>query len=329
MKKRLEIKVGLFVAIGLVLVAVFMIQFSKGMSVFRPTYHILLTSEDAGGLREEAGVLMSGVQVGSVKEILLAADGKSVTIVLKIYSKFRVHQDARFVIEQSGFLGDQYVAIQPGKNEAPAFKDGGTAKTETPFNLQQAARSASALIHRLDVTAQQLGGAIEDIRRLLLNPETLTNVAGTIASLRTVSERALAAVDKVDSMVLSNSIPVSQSTSNLSKFSEQLNTAGSQLNTILSTNSSDIRLAVQNLERSAATLNELMADVKAGKGLAGAVLRDEKVATDVANLTANLSVTSSNLNRLGLWGIMWKRKVPKEEQAAPAQRLNAPKHKSG
>ena len=43
-------------------------------------------------------------------------------------------------------------------------------------------------------------------------------------------------------------------------------------------------------------------------GLAGNLLKNEKLATDVSLIASNLSIVSSNLNRLGLWGIMWKKK---------------------
>ena len=39
-KSRFEWKVGLFVFIGLVLLAALLLQFSKGTSLFRPTYDI-------------------------------------------------------------------------------------------------------------------------------------------------------------------------------------------------------------------------------------------------------------------------------------------------
>ncbi len=68
-KSRLEWKVGLFVFVGLVLIALLLLQFSKGLTMFQPTYRILLQATDVGGLKRGAGVLMSGVQVGTVSEI--------------------------------------------------------------------------------------------------------------------------------------------------------------------------------------------------------------------------------------------------------------------
>ena len=75
--KRLELKVGLFVLIGLLLLAALLIAFSKGTSIFRGTYVVRLVATNVGGLKLRASVLLAGVQVGSVSKITLAPDGKS------------------------------------------------------------------------------------------------------------------------------------------------------------------------------------------------------------------------------------------------------------
>jgi hypothetical protein len=66
--------------------------------------------------------------------------------------------------------------------------------------------------------------------------------------------------------------------------------------------------------------------VQAGKGLAGDLLKNEQIATSVSEITSNLSITSSNLNRLGLWGILWQHKQPKTNAPAAFRPLSSPKH---
>ena len=174
-KSRLETKVGLFVFIGLVLLAALLIQFSKGTSLFRGTYELRLHAANVGGLKQRAGVLLAGVQVGSVSDIKLANDGKSVTILLNIYKENKIYHDARFVIEQSGFLGDQYVSIIPTTNSPPLLQDGADVVCQEPFNLQEVARSTSGFIKRIDDTAKKLDDSVTDLRRVVLNENTLTN----------------------------------------------------------------------------------------------------------------------------------------------------------
>src|SRR5258706_1098996 len=163
-KSRLEWRVGLFVFIGLVVLGGLLLQFSKGTPLFRKTYQILLRSANVGGLKMRASVLMAGVEVGKVSDIKLSPHGTNVTITLKIYSQYEIHKDARFIIEQSGFLGDQYVAIMPTKNEGPVFSDNDIAEAEAPFSMLEVARSAAGFLSRLDETATKLNAAILDVR---------------------------------------------------------------------------------------------------------------------------------------------------------------------
>jgi phospholipid/cholesterol/gamma-HCH transport system substrate-binding protein len=324
-KSRLEWKVGLFVSIGLVLLAVLLLQFSKGLTFFRPTYRVLLHSQNVGGLKAGAMVLMSGVQVGAVSGTSLAEDGKSVTITLRISTQYPVHKDAKFVIEQSGFLGDQFVAILPQENALGKFSDGGEAAAEAPFDLQEVARSAAGFIQRIDETARRLNDMIAEVRRLVLNNQTLTNLSVAASNLRTVSERALTMVDNINSVVTTNSPAIAQSGSNLVAFSEQLNQFGSALSGVLATNTPEINAAVNNIESSTEVLKNLLDDVQAGKGLAGTLLRNEQLSAHAAEIANNLSITSSNLNRLGLWGILWQHKPP-QTNVVPARPLTTPKN---
>lgn len=326
-KSRLEWRVGLFVLIGLALLAGLLVEFSKGVTLFRPTYRIYLEASNVGGLKPSGAVLMSGVQVGSVSEIQLAPDGKSVTITLRLFKRFQIHNDARFIIDQSGFLGDQFVAIEPTENQGPIFKDGDRAKAEKPFNLQQFTRSATGFIERIDETVKKLDEALANVTRLALNPETLTNLSMAVSNLRGFSERALEVADNLNGLLTTNSPAMTLSASNLVVFSQQLNHFADGLNGVLATNQDSVHTAIANIETSTESLKALLGDVQAGKGLAGDLLKNGQIATNVSQIAQNLSITTSNLNRLGLWGILWQHKPPHANEQPPRQ-LKSPKELS-
>ena len=310
-KSRLEWKVGLFMFISLVVLAALLLEFSKGINIFRPTKIILLRAPNVGGLKIRAQVLMAGVQVGTVSDIRLGPQGTNVTIWLKIYSQYEVHKDARFALETSGFLGDQYVAIMPTRNQGDVFHDQDVAEAEAPFNIQEVARSAGSFLRRIEETADRLNDAIADIRRLALNDQTLTNLSIAVGNLRTVSERAITTVDDLNALVTSNAPALSASGTNLVLFTQQLTNFGGDLSQLVDTNAPTLNAAVKNIESSTIMLKDLLADVQAGKGLAGNLLQNPELATNVSLIVSNLSITSSNLNRLGLWGIMWQHKPKK------------------
>jgi len=308
--------VGLFVTVGLVLLAVLLLQFSKGLTFFRPTYDILLKSTDVGGLKLRAGVLMSGVQIGTVSDIQLSEDSKSVAIRLRILSRYKICKDAQFVIQQSGFLGDQYIGIIPRENLQEPFKNGESATAEPPFDLQSFTRSASGFIQRIDDTARKLNESLVDVRQLLLNPQTLTNLATAASNLRVVSERAIGTVDEINAVLATNSPALRVSGSNLVVFSQEMEQFARGLNAVLETNRPGFQAVVKNLESSTETIKDLLDDVQAGKGPAGVLLKNEPMATNMARIAENLSITTSNLNRVGLWGILWKHRAPKSDTDA-------------
>jgi len=63
-----------------------------------------------------------------------------------------------------------------------------------------------------------------------------------------------------------------------------------------------------------------MDDLQAGKGLAGTLLQNDQLATNCLVIADNLAVATSNLNRLGLWGILWSHKTP----ATNTTKINTP-----
>ena len=318
---RLEIKVGLFVFFGLALLAVLIIQFSKGTSLFRDTYALRLRATDVGGLKERATVLLAGVTVGSVKTIKLANDGKSVTIVLQVYQDFPIYSDARFVIESAGFLGDQYVAVIPMANKETALTNNAEVFCQEPFNLQEVARSTEGFMKRIDETAKKLDSSVTALHDKLLNEETLSNFGESVTNMRRFTEQALATVDGIKQLIATNSGQVSITMSNAANFSAELTQLGASAQDVLATNSVNVNLATKNIAEASATLKRVADDLQAGKGLAGVVLQNPALATNVQVLAANLAVTSSNLNRLGIWGILWAHK-PADTNAATTVHSN-------
>ena len=309
--KRLEWKVGLFVLIGLVLLAALLIQFSKGTTLFRQTYQLQLHADNVGGLKRRASVLLAGVQVGSVSEIKLAPDGKSVTIFLKIYAGTTIYSDALFVIEQSGFLGDQYVAVEPGLNQGAVLTNNAPVSCEKPFDIQQVARNAAGFIERIDGTAQRLNEAIADVRRLVLNEHTLSNLSVSVGTLRLASEHALTTVDNVNTLIQTNRAAVTEALSNVVYFSGQINSFADKFDGVLTTNSAELTAAMKNISASSAALKNILDDAQSGRGLVGSILKNDVLSSNVTAIAENLSVTTSNLNRLGIWRVLFPTPPPK------------------
>jgi len=323
--KRIELKVGAFVLTGIVLLAAMLIMFSKGVTRFSRTYTLQLRTHNVGALRTGASVLMAGFPIGNVTAIELDPEGETVDLTLRVRSQYRIRTNCTFVIEQAGFLGDQYVAIYPSPDRsARYFEPGETATCPPPFNLQAVARDAAGFIQRIDQTAKDLNATIKDVRRYVLNEETLTNVALTVSTLKTTSEHALEAVENVQTLVNANRAPLAATLSNLVLFSEQARELTAKLDGTVDAAAPSMSNAVKNIESASAILESLLGDMQDGKGLAGAMLKDEQLAADVEAISRNLSITSSNINQSGLWRVLWGPK-PKRTNQPSEGILRAPR----
>ena len=304
-KSRLETKVGLFVFIGLALLAALLIISARARACSAAPTNCACTRPTSAASSNARAFCSPACQVGSVSDIKLADDGKSVTILLNIYKENKIYHDARFVIEQSGFLGDQYVSIIPTTNSPPVLPDGADVVCQEPFNLQEVARSTSGFIKRIDETAKKLDDSVTDLRRVVLNENTLTNFSVAVNNMRTFSEQAMGTVNDINTIIATNGSQASLAVSNVVFFSQELMRLANAAEGVLATNSAEITAAVKNIESSTEVLKSLLNDVQSGKGLAGTMLQNEQLATNVQAIANNLAIASSNLNRLGLWGFLW------------------------
>jgi phospholipid/cholesterol/gamma-HCH transport system substrate-binding protein len=317
-KRALEWKVGVFVAIALALGALLIMRFSKGGGLFTPTYVIHLQAHNVGGIIPGAAVVLSGVPIGTIIGIDLGQDGRTVLMHAKIQKTYRVRKDADFGIKSASFLGDKYISVTPPsaeamKKKAELLTDGDVVQCEEPYDFVEVARSASGLMQRLEQTVIQLNTAVARLDTNVLSVGTLTNLTGAIANFRLLSERALVAVENVDSFVRTNTPALSVTITNFGLFTDKLNKVTFALQETLATNRDQLFSAIQNVDKATEKLDALLENVQQGKGLAGALLNNQEMANHVSIIASNFAVLSSNVNHKGLWGVFRKPKESKEK----------------
>ena len=303
------LKVGLFAALGIVIVALLLLSFSKSLSILTPTYVVHLRATTVGGLKDRAAVLLAGVTVGNVSSVSIPEDGsRGVLIHLRIQERYKIHADARFAIEQIGFLGDQFVAIYPAENKAPVLPPGAEVKCEEPLNVQDIVRSASGLVQGMTQTVSTVSKMITRLDHSVFSDENLSNLTVAIKNIRVASDKAVVVLDNVSSLIDTNSPSLNRAVTNLVYFSDELNRLSYEMRQTVSTNRAELSAAVKNFESISAVLDRLLKDVDSGHGLAGALVRDDTLKVDLKQIASNFSNLSSNLNR---YGLLYKPKPPK------------------
>lgn len=321
MKSKTEWKVGLFIAISLVVAVALVLNFAKGISPLTKTYSLNLTTKNVDGIVRNAVVMMAGVPIGNVSKIKLNTDKSEVTITILIEEEFKIREGSKFHIETAGFLGDKYIGIIPTRNQdAPMLTDGATVPCEESFDLMRVARSTSGVVDQLNTATTQITNIIERIDSKLLDEKTLTDLAAGLRNLRDISENASKTIASVDLLITTNTPPIQQAIGNVVDFSEELKTAGGELRSIIDTNRVVVNESMANIKNTTESLNKLIAAAERGEGLAGKLFADEELAQNIVTLSSNLNEVSVKLNRRGLWSVLWEDKTKKKEEAEKARK---------
>ncbi len=136
-KRGIEILVGLFVLLGMVgLTFLAMKAANLGSVGGGDTYEVQARFDNIGGLKVRAPVRSAGVTVGRVTDITL--DGKTFQGVVKmeIDRSYQFPKDSSAKILTAGLLGDQYVGMEPGGDDAVLAAGETVAQTQSAVVLE-------------------------------------------------------------------------------------------------------------------------------------------------------------------------------------------------
>ncbi|MBA4176334.1 MAG: outer membrane lipid asymmetry maintenance protein MlaD [Leptothrix sp. (in: Bacteria)] len=136
-KKTIETLVGVFVLLGLVGLVFLALQAANLGSVGRgDTYTLKANFDNIGGLKVRAPVRTAGVTVGRVTDIDL--DGKTYqgVVTMEVARSYRFPKDSAAKILTAGLLGDQYVGLDPGGDDANLAAGDTVAQTQSAVVLE-------------------------------------------------------------------------------------------------------------------------------------------------------------------------------------------------
>jgi len=177
---NIERRVGIFVFAGILVACVLIVHFGKVGDRFRGGYPITVEFSNAGGLVVGAQVFYAGVLVGKVHDIALKPDGSGVGVDVTMFRGAVVRKDARFLIKQSGLLGDQHIVIASVSNTEPFLASGDVVKGVDPFDFSDVAGQAGEAIRKLNEAINKLStglvekDSIENLKRGIKNFSELT-----------------------------------------------------------------------------------------------------------------------------------------------------------
>jgi phospholipid/cholesterol/gamma-HCH transport system substrate-binding protein len=334
--RSLELKVGALILLSAALLGGFVALL--GNFSLRGGHRIYVDFDFSGNLQSGAAVKLSGIKVGKVEDVKFLGgqidpqSGRRVQVRVVAWIEDRVREavrkNAEFFVNTQGVLGEQYLEIQPGSFEQPPLPDGAIVRGVDPPRtdlivarlyefldaitsllrddkdvIRDFLKSGAGVVRTLDgllqANREQIGrlignvdglsregaqllasirsgvGDASQLRATLANIEALSaSVRRDIDPLLAKAKKALDGVDRVTSMIG----PADKE--KLTRVLEELS-----------------RVSVQ-AERIATDAQVVVANIKQGKGTAGALLVDQQIYDDIKELVRDL--------KRNPWKFFWK-----------------------
>lgn len=270
--KLREFRVGLFVILGIAGFFTFLFLMTDP-GTFRGRYNVLTRVDDAQGVRNGDPVRIKGINIGSVAHAQL--DGDGVLITLEIEGDWRIPTGSRIEMYSEGVLGGMIVSVVPGQGEG-FIEPMGMIPGETSPDLLASAGG-------LAVDAEHILGRV----RALLNDSSVAAAGEVVTHLRD-------AVSDLSELTAGQATQVRTFMSSLQRSAENVEgiTAAEEWKRTLA--SADAALAVLDrtsgeAARTVASLNAILGRLERGEGTLGRLLADESLYEQVEATIATLN----------------------------------------
>jgi len=300
--RRLEVKVGLFVVGAVLLGLLGVLLLGKSKRLFEARVQLHATFADVAGLVQGAPVRLSGVNVGTVSQIMFVRSEPRpqirVNLEISQSSLNLVRADSVARISGQGLLGDKYVEVSVGSSASAPIASGGEIQTAEAPDLDKMLQQAAATIDDAKRVAERAAQAVDKFA----DDKTITEFRDSVVHLHAllhVTEKGhgLAHAIFYDKRT---SDDVSRLATNMSRLAGNVDRGVTHLDAVLAATDGDgkqllnnvSRAAksvgrtadeiershlVANLERASGDLAQMAGYMKAGQGTLGALVMDPTV----------------------------------------------------
>ncbi len=237
-----EMKVGILVSLGLLMLAAMIVYFGRFDRHFeeREGYGIKALFGFAGGLREGAPVNLAGVEVGRVKQITMSyGPPPMVQLHLWLRSGVRLTRGAEAVISSANILGDRYVEILPGFKDGEVLGPGDIIRGRDPVRLEELARVGGEV-------ALGLREVVESVRRMVGDEESEEALRQTIRSAQIVTEDLEGLTADLSQIVTENREEITTTIKNFRELSETAKLFTKDLSQVFGENGEDLTATINN-----------------------------------------------------------------------------------
>jgi len=266
--RGLEFRVGLFVFVGLAVVAALVVQFGRVGEGFKTYYTVTVQFPNASGLLKGSDVLLAGAKIGRVASGPRLVPGREgVAVALRIFDYVKVPVESKFTVGSSGLLGDRFVDVQPPAGKPTNFlhKDAEVAGTRET-GMDDLTREGGFLVKDLRDTVQNINGTFTRLNEQALSPANMDNLKSSIDRLNQTTGTLAESSKKIDGV-----IEKAGATMESSKKAAD-----------------DVQLAIADARKTIQAATDLFREAKSGNGLLATLLNNQEVAKDLQALISNM-----------------------------------------
>lgn len=163
-----ELKVGIFVSVGLALVMVMVFMIGSESRMFQRQYKLFTNFKNISGLRVGAPVQLAGLRVGYVDDIKLPDDAarQEITVVLRIHKKYqnRIRSDSVATIETQGLLGDKFVYVSIGSEAQAVIPDRGILPSKETASIFSLAEKAGTVMDNIAEASEAINEMLSSVK---------------------------------------------------------------------------------------------------------------------------------------------------------------------
>lgn len=182
-------RLGLFIVATLLLFGVGVFWIGSKQFLFHSTYRLNAEFQNVAGLANGAVVRVGGISEGTVKRIdLPPRPDQKVRVVMDLQKSTRavVRKDSVAAIKAEGLVGDKYVEISFGSNNAAVVDDGDVIQSEPPIDVADIVKKANQLLDSAGGAMQGLDATVSNLNAI---SSKINRGSGTVGAL--VNDRSL------------------------------------------------------------------------------------------------------------------------------------------
>lgn len=257
-------------------------NFLKGSDFMSQIKVYYIYFDNVNGLTISNSVMLNGLQVGRVNNIeVLQKENNRMKVELQIRSDIEFGKGTVGELSDNGLLGGKMIDLKVSK-EKPLIEAGGTIVGKIKSGMvAELTQKADPIIHKVDTLLGNINKLVQGLNGMQGDLKNIThNLKEMSGSLTNTLQKGA-----IDQMLQNANL----ATQNLNKLLQGFQPLTSKLDTILSKVAKlELQETINKAKESMTNLNGILADIKAGKGSIGALMKTDSLHRGVVKITQDL-----------------------------------------